>query len=179
MKKSIYVATSLDGYIARPDGELDWLSKAETGEDCGFSAFMKTVDCMIMGRNTYDKVVAMGQWPYGKTQVLVLTNRPMDIPENLAAYVRPYSGDPKEMVSMLAEKDFEHAYIDGGNVIEQFLKARLVDEMTITTIPVLIGSGIPLFGSSPLKEDIDWTLLSSRAYRGGIVQSRYRIGIAR
>lgn len=177
MKKSIYIATSLDGYIARSNGELDWLpgaSGTEPGDDCGFSEFLKSVDCIIMGRNTYDKVISFGRWPYGRTQVMVLTNRPIEIPEKLSEYVRSYSGTPEQIVPMLADKEFEHAYIDGGNVVQQFLKARLIDEMIITTAPVIIGSGISLFGA--FEEDINWTLLGSRAHRGGLVQSRYKIG---
>jgi dihydrofolate reductase len=152
IKVSVYIATSLDGFIARRNGEIDWLGGGEGGEDYGYAEFMSTVDQIVMGRNTYEKVLTFGGWPYEK-KVIVLTSRDLVIPPELSGV--------------------NHIYLDGGATIQRFLREGLVDEMTITAIPVLIGEGLPLFG--PLHEDIKLELLASRSFSNGFVQNRYRI----
>lgn len=173
MRASVYIATSLDGYIARSDGSLDWLGVAEENEDYGFAAFMESVDALVMGRNTYDAVMAMGEWPYGYTLVIVLTHRPLDIPADLTGVVEATELGPLELAEELDRRGIEHVYIDGGTTIRSFLEADLVQRLTITTIPVLIGAGIPLFG--PQEGDIRLRLVDSIAYTNGLVQSTYDV----
>lgn len=176
-KCSVFIATSLDGFIAREDGGIDWLSspdmESEEGEDYGYHSFIKTVDAMVMGRNTFELVLTFGEWPYGKMPLFVLTNQGVKIPEKISETVSQMAGEPQEIVQQLEEKGYHHFYIDGGKTIQGFLHAGLIDEMTITTIPVLIGSGIPLFG--PVSNDIKLALLQSRSYKNGIVQNQYQI----
>lgn len=177
MKASVYIATSLDGFIAREDGDIDWLEGHESageGEDMGFQAFMDSVDALVMGRNTYDKVLSFDVgWPYGEKPVIVLTNRPFSPPDAPSANVSAMSGSPSEIVAQLSAQGMTHIYIDGGQLIQSFIRAGLVNQLIITTIPVLIGSGIPLFGSLP--HDIILRLIDSRAYVNGFVQSSYAL----
>lgn len=157
MRCSVFIATSLDGFIARPDGALDWLPGADAAADdfdgtpddgSGYDAFMAGVDVIVMGRATYDTVLDFGiGWPYPRP-VVVLTSRPLDsVPDG--ADVRRDQGSVTEVVERLDEDGFTHAYVDGGNVIQQFLAADLIDAMTITVVPVLLGQGIRLFGELP------------------------------
>lgn len=157
MRCSVFIATSLDGYIARPDGALDWLPGADPQAedfdgtppgDSGYDAFMASVDVIVMGRATYDSVLDFGVgWPYPRP-VVVLTSRPLDaVPEG--ADVRREQGPVTEVVARLGQDGFTHAYVDGGDVVQQFLAADLIDAMTITVVPVLLGQGIRLFGDLP------------------------------
>ena len=173
MKCSVFIATSLDGFIARNDGGIDWLPGFESGEDYGFSAFMRSVDGMVMGRHTYELVAAFGTWPYGRTPVTVLTTRGVAIPETLAATVTAMSATPHEVVQQLAERGMNRLSIDGGKTIQGFLAEGLITDMVITRIPVLIGTGIPLFG--PLPADIPWRHTATSTYPNGLVQSRYDV----
>ena len=174
MKASVFIATSLDGYIARPDDSLDWLEVEGANEDHGFAAFMARVDVLVMGRNTYDVVRAMGvPWPYSDTPVIVLTSRPIDIPDDLAAVIEPSSLSPRALIAELEDRGFEHAYVDGGKTIQSFLEAGLIDRITMTRIPVLIGEGIPLFGSLP--QDVQLRHVDTIAYTSGLVQSTYDV----
>ncbi|MFQ5426757.1 MAG: dihydrofolate reductase family protein [Gaiellales bacterium] len=173
MRASAYVATSLDGYIARPGGELDWLRPDGAGEeDFGFAAFMRSVDVLVMGRNTYDAVVT-GAWPYGETPVTVLTSREIDIPLRLAGHVQASSAAPLALADELDERGLCHAYVDGGRTIQSFLAVGLVDEITITRVPIVLGSGIPLF--ERLNEDVRLRHLGTTSFDNGYVQSRYRV----
>lgn len=157
MRCSIFIATSLDGFIARPDGALDWLPGADVTADdfdgsppgdSGYDAFIAEVDVIVMGRATYETVLAFGiDWPYPRP-VVVLTSRPLGtVPDG--ADVRVEQGPAAEVVDRLAADGFTHAYVDGGDVIQQFLAADLLDAMTITVVPVLLGQGIHLFGELP------------------------------
>lgn len=181
MKVSVFIATSLDGFIARPDGSLDWLPGSGEGggaaeaEDHGWTAFWESVDCLVMGRKTFAKVLelAPGAWPYEGTRVIVLSHTLTAVPETLAGKAEVYAGDLAALVQKLAAEGHERLYIDGGVVIQSFLRQGLVTDMTITTMPVLIGEGIPLFG--PLEEDIQLKLVSSRSFASGFVQSMYAV----
>lgn len=177
MKASVYIATSLDGFIARADGGLDWLpgiDGAETGEDYGYRDFMDSVDCLVMGRNTYAMVLGFGgEWPYGEKPVVVLSSHPVDIPADLANRVARMSGPPGEVVQRLAERGTRHIYVDGGQTIQGFLAAGLIQQLIITRVPVLIGEGIPLFG--PLLQDIRLRHIETHAFANGLVQSRYEV----
>lgn len=176
-KASVFIATSLDGYIARPDGNIDWLDEANglvpEGEDCGYNAFMATVDALVMGRNTFDKVLSFGMWPYGDTPVYVLSSRPLDNPAHVPDTVYRLSGSPAGLRQQFADKGLKHLYIDGGITVQQFLRAGLVDEIILTLIPVVLGSGIPLFGDLPT--DVHLTCLDVKHFDFGFVQLKYAV----
>jgi len=177
MKVSVFVATSLDGFIARRDGSIDWLNAANAtmpeGEDCGFRAFLDSVDTLIMGRKTYEQVLSFGQWPYGRTPVVVLSHNAINIPAHLADTVTHFTGAPQALLDRLAAQGVEHVYVDGGSTIQGFLAQSLIDEITITRIPVVIGDGIPLFPQT--KQDILLTHSRTISYTFGFVQSTYSV----
>jgi dihydrofolate reductase len=176
-KVSVFVATSLDGYIARSDGNLDWLDSAQktipAGEDCGYQALMQTVDVLVMGRKTYEKVLSFGAWPYGQQRVIVLSSNPLTFPDDIPDTVSHCCDAPQTLCSQLSADGVNHIYIDGGNTIQRFLAAGLVDELTITVIPVLLGDGISLFGS--LQSDIELSCVETTQYEFGFVQLKYRV----
>ena len=172
---SVYIATSLDGFIAREDGAIDWLMQANTavppGEDCGYAAFMSTVDVLIMGRNSYEQVAGFEPWPYEGKRVVVLTSRDINFRKGPDIQLEASSESPHELLKRLGSEGFKHAYVDGGKVIQSFLSNGLIDKFTITTIPVLIGVGRPLFGSLP--SDVKLRLVHSKAYEFGFTQTTY------
>jgi dihydrofolate reductase len=176
LRCSVFCAVSLDGFIARKDGALDWLRSAEAElppADTGYDAFMATVDYVVMGRNTFEVVLKMSDtWFYSKP-VTVLTSRPLELPDRLKHKVEIARQTPKELVSLMEKRGAQRLYVDGGRTIQDFLNAGLIEDMILTRIPVLIGDGIPLFG--PLARDVKWTLVSSRVLNGGAVQTTYRI----
>ena len=176
MKASVYIATSLDGFIARENGELDWLSGDDiegSGEDYGFHEFMDSIDILVMGHKTFEMVVSSGKWLYGNKKVIVLSSRPVQIPSDLAETVESQSCSPTELVKQLSERGAMHLYIDGGKTIQGFLNADLIQQIIITRIPVLIGKGIPLFG--PVINDIKLQHIETISFANGIVQSRYEV----
>ena len=176
MKSTVFIATSLDGFIARPDGGIDWLTSIESageGEDYGFAEFMKRVDFLVMGRNTFDLVRGFDPWPYGETRVVVLSSRQVEIPEQLSGTVESMSASPEDIARILKERGASQLYIDGGKTIQGFLEKGLIDEMIITRIPILIGSGIPLFGE--LSHDLPVRHIETRQYSNGLVQSHYEV----
>lgn len=174
MNASVFIATSLDGFIAREDGAIDWLPQpSDTGEDYGYQAFMDTVDVLVMGRHTYETVLSFGAWPYPETPVVVLSHRPLGIPEPLTGSVERMEGSPRIIVQRLADRGLTHAYVDGGRTIQGFLADGLIQRLTITTVPVLLGEGIPLFG--PLPHDVPLQHLDTRAFPNGLVQHRYAV----
>ncbi|UCD23721.1 MAG: dihydrofolate reductase [Gemmatimonadota bacterium] len=145
----IYVATSLDGFIAGPNGELDWLLEVPNPDqsDYGFAEFMSGIDAVVMGRNTFETVLSFGDWSYNKP-VFVLSYVLQDVPVRLAGKAEILNGDVGALVSQLEERGYRNLYVDGGRVIQSFLEQDLVDEMIITRVPILLGGGIPLFGKS-------------------------------
>ncbi|MFZ2103730.1 MAG: dihydrofolate reductase family protein [Oricola sp.] len=171
----VFIACSLDGFIARKDGDIDWLLRyPETGEDYGYAAFMDTVDGLVMGRASFEKVRTFDKWPYPKPVVVMsATLTQDDVPDALEQKVRIAGGSPSEVMRRLAGEGWRAAYVDGGKLIQSFLAEGLISEMTITQIPVLLGSGRPLFGD--MENDIHLTLEGSKGYPSGFVQSRYRI----
>jgi dihydrofolate reductase len=174
MRASVFVGTSVDGFIARPDGAFDFLT---TGSDAdgasnGFDAFLATVDVIVMGRNTYEVVLPMPAWPYGTTPLVVLSHRPLP-PAPSGVAVQPMAGTPAEIFEALASRGHQHAYVDGGETIQSFLRAGLIDHLTVTAVPVLIGSGISLFGA--LERDVRLTHVATRTLAGGAVQSEYDV----
>lgn len=180
IKVSVFVATSLDGFIARKDGSIDWLTAANAsvpdGEDFGYRDLIKTVDVVVMGRNTFEQVLTFGEWPYGEKRVVVLSSRSVGIPDGLTGTVSSSSEAPATLIGRLSRQGAKHLYVDGGITIQRFLAAGLVDELTITLIPVLLGEGRPLFG--PTGRDVALVLAGTRAFECGFVQLRYRVGKA-
>ena len=169
---SVFVGTSLDGFLARPDGALDFLP-AGGGEDHGYNEFMAGVDALVIGRNTYETVLNFDEWPYGSKPVTVLSTRPIDLPSDPGAAVERLEGDPADIVARLAARGATHLYVDGGITIQRFLRAGLIRRLIITRVPVLIGSGIPLFGALP--RDIVLRHVATRHYASGLVRSEYAI----
>lgn len=171
MKASVFIAASLDGFIARPDGGLDWLP--DSVEPHGYDEFIATVDALVIGRNTFDVVMKFPGWPYGKKRVVVLsrTRTQLNTPPEAACSLM--SGTPREIVTRLAADGLTHLYVDGGLTIQEFLRAGLIQRIIITRIPVLLGSGIPLFG--PLEADIKLEHVTTRSFPSGLVQSEYNV----
>lgn len=171
----VFIASSLDGFIARPDGDLDWLMKQATeGEDHGYETFMASVDGLIMGRGSYEKVLTFGPWPYDKPVVVLsrsLSDR--DLREDLAGRVRIADAGPRQIMATLAAEGWRRAYVDGGRVIQSFLREGLIADIALTRIPILLGDGLPLFG--PLEHDIDLQHLATKTYPSGLVRSDYRV----
>jgi len=156
---------------------LDWLDEANetvlAGEDCGYREFMQSVDALVMGRNTFEKVLSFGDWPYGDTPVTVLSRNPISFPDSLPKTTKHSSEDPQILCHRLSSEGVKHIYVDGGITIRRFLAAGLVDDILITVIPVLLGEGIPLFG--PLAQDISLTHTGTKTFDFGFVQLRYDV----
>ena len=172
MKASVFVGTSLDGFIARVNGDLDFLPPGG-GEPHGYDEFMATVDALVIGRKTFETVLGFGGWAYGAKPVFVLSTRPL-APAPPGAVVEHMSGTPEEIVARLDARGIGHIYVDGGITIQRFLRAGLIQRLTITRVPVLIGAGIPLFGTLP--RDIALRHVATRQYASGLVQSEYLVG---
>jgi dihydrofolate reductase len=177
MKCSVYIATSADGFIAKPDGDVEWLMRPEF-EDAGklglvYNKFISTVDAIVMGRHTYEKALTFDKWYYEGTEVIVLTTQDLKVPEHLTGKVRFESGSPKKIVEKLTKEGKKHLYIDGGITIQKFLEAKLINELTITVTPILLGSGIPLFGNSGGVQSLE--LIEVFTSDSGTVQKRYRV----
>jgi dihydrofolate reductase len=172
MKASVFIATSLDGFIARENGAIDWLP-VDGGEPHGYTEFIATVDAIVIGRKTYETVLAFGGWFYGKTPVVVLSSKASELKAPEGANCDFMSGDPRDIVAALEQRGVKHAYIDGGITIQRFIEAGLIQRLIITRIPVLLGTGIPLFG--PLSRDVPLTHVATKSFKGGLVQSEYAI----
>jgi dihydrofolate reductase len=176
MKASVFVGTSLDGFIARSNGDLDFLPPGG-GEPHGYDEFIASVDTIVIGRQTFETVLTMKPWPYGGKRVVVLSSRPVDFSAVVGGVVEQMAGSPAEIVAQLAATGAKHLYIDGGITIQRFLCAGLIQRLTITRVPVLIGDGIPLFGSIP--RDIRLRHIVTRHYPSGLVSSEYVVEEAR
>ena len=173
MIASVFVGTSLDGFIARPDGALDFLD-AGGDEPHGYEEFMATVDAMIIGRKTFETVLGFDNWPYAGKRVIVLSSRPVDFtPIARRGTAEWMSGEPSAIVERLRADGVVHAYVDGGLTIQRFLAAGAIQRLIVTRLPVLIGSGIPLFG--PLGRDIELRHVTTRTFASGLVQSEYEV----
>jgi len=170
MRCSVFIATSLDGFIARPDGALDWLP-AGGGEPHGYDEFIATVDAILIGRKTFETVLSFETWPYGDKPVVVLSRTLSTVTVPEGAVCERMEGSPREIVDRLAARGMEHLYVDGGVTVQGFLREGLIQRMTITRIPVLLGSGIPLFG--PLAADMRFEHIATRSFPSGMVQSEY------
>jgi dihydrofolate reductase len=168
---SVFVGTSIDGFIARRDGSLDWLPPGG-GEEHGYTAFLASVDAVVMGRGTFETVLTFDRWPFEKP-VIVLTAREPAVRLPPGTRVEFMSGAPGDVVRRLAQRGMTHLYIDGGITIQRFLHAGLIDRMTITRVPVIIGEGIPLFG--PTSRDVRLDHVSTRSYASGLVTTEYSV----
>lgn len=171
MKASVFVGTSLDGFIARANGDLDFLPPGG-GEPHGYDEFMATVDALVIGRKTFETVLGMDPWPYGQKPVFVLSTQTL-APAPAGAVVEHMSGDPGEIISRLEARGIAHIYVDGGITIQRFLSAGLIQRLVVTRVPVLIGDGRPLFGALP--GDIQLRHVATRHYASGLVQSEYEV----
>jgi dihydrofolate reductase len=172
----VFIATSLDGFVARKDHQLDWLMKQDTqGDDQGYSEFSESIDGLVMGRGSYETLLGFDQeWPYAKP-VIVLSRSLLqsDVPANLDGKVEVSALEPSELMKRLGGDGWSRAYIDGGKVVQSFIRLGLVEDIILTTIPILIGDGLRLFGE--MEGDIDLELLASKSFNSGLVQSHYRL----
>jgi dihydrofolate reductase len=180
MKFSVFIATSLDGFIARTDGSIDWLEVAggesTDEEDYGFGEFFASVDCMIMGRNTMDVVVGMGgAWPYAGKRVIVLSNTLKAPPETLVGKIEIYSGSINDLAAGLEKEGYQRAYVDGGQTIQSFINESLITDLTINRIPVVLGEGLSLFGKVPA--DVRLKHVETKTYPVGFVMSTYEVEV--
>jgi dihydrofolate reductase len=171
MKASVFVGVSVDGFMARLDGSLDFLPPGG-GEPHGYTEFMASVDALVIGRKTYETVLGFDEWPYGDKPVFVMSTHAL-APHPTDAIVEHVQGLPASVLSKLADRGIRHVYVDGGVTIQGFLDAGLVQHLIITRVPVLIGTGIPLFG--PVARDISLKHVATRHYPSGLVQSEYEV----
>ena len=171
----VFIATSIDGYIARSDGDIDWLlSRDDPAEDHGYADFIADKAMIVMGRGTYEKALSFDAWAYDRP-VLVLSKQlaGTPVPDALQGKLCFSSLSPAETMDELARQGVGKVYVDGGQLVQSFLRAGLIADIVLTTVPVLIGAGKPLFGALP--RDIDLALLSSRSFPSGLVQSTYLV----
>ena len=174
---SVFVGVSLDGFIARRNGDLDWLMGEAGGDSAeyGYDEFIAGIDGIVMGRRTFEKALTFDKWYYGTKRVVVLSKHSLDlsVAQARGGVVELMAGSPAEIVSKLAASGARHLYVDGGITIQEFLRAGLINRLIISRLPVLIGDGIPLFGSLP--RDIRLRHIATRTYPGGMVQSEYHV----
>lgn len=171
----VFIAISVDGFIARPHGDIGWLlERDDPAEDHGYADFILDKDVIVMGRGSYEKAVSFDTWPYELPVIVLskqLTGTP--IPDWLQGKVRFSDLSPAQTMEELERQNVQKVYVDGGQVVQSFLRDGLIKDMVITTVPVLIGAGKSLFGTLP--QDVDLALVSSRSFPSGLVQSAYRI----
>ncbi len=171
----VFIATSLDGFIARKDGDIAWLlERDDPAEDHGYDAFIEKVDSILMGRGTFEKMRDERPWFYTRPVIVLsasLTDH--DIPADLAGRVRVSDKSPEQAMRMLEAEGHQRVYVDGGKVIQSCLRAGLIADLVITLVPLLLGEGRPLFGATGL--DIPLVHENTKSFASGLVQSRYRI----
>jgi len=168
----VYIGTSLDGFIARTDGDISWLVNfADADAIEAYNEFMATVDVIVLGRGTFETVLGFPFWPYDKP-VFVLSKTLKDVPDSLSPKPRISSLEPFALLRHLSDEGFNAAYVDGGKVIQSFLAADLIDSLVIAKVPVVIGGGLSLFGS--LNTDIDFEHVRTSTYSNGLVRSYYQ-----
>lgn len=173
MANIVYIAASLDGFIAKKDGNIDWLNEIPNpdGSDFGFSEFLKNIDAIIMGRNTFELVLTFNKWPYNKP-VFVLSRTLQSVQNNLADKVEIFRSSPGSIIKELNARKYFNLYIDGGKTIQGFLKQELIDEIIITRIPILLGEGIPLFAE--LTKDQKYEHIKTEVLNNALVRSYYK-----
>ena len=169
---SVFIGTSVDGFIARRNGSYDFLPEGG-GEPHGYSEFMASVDALVIGRKTFEAVLALPAWPYGGKNVVVLSSKTVDFSGVRGNTIQQMAGSPAAIVATLAAKGAQHVYVDGGITIQRFLRDGLVQRLIITRVPVLVGEGIPLFGSLP--QDVQLRHVATQQYKSGLVKSEYQV----
>lgn len=175
MTNRVFIATSLDGFIATPEHGLGWLDQLPNpdDDDYGFDEFMEATDALLMGRRTFEVIKGFRPWPYDRPVFVASSALTLaDLPDDLAGSVHVVTGSPAEMVTELHRMGHQTLYIDGGSLITSFVAAGLIDEMTISRLPVVLGGGIPLFG--PIVATSWWDHTETTAFASGIVASTYR-----
>jgi dihydrofolate reductase len=177
MRMSIFVGVSVDGFLARANGDLDFLD-AGGSESYGYEEFIATVDTIVVGRKTFEIVMGFGTWPYGERRVVILSSKPLDLAGASArgGRVEQMSGRPTDIASRLSADGAQHVYVDGGLTIQHFLGAGLIHRLVISRVPVIIGSGIPLFGALP--QDVVLRHVGTKAFQSGLVQTEYEVSAA-
>jgi dihydrofolate reductase len=168
---SVFIGVSVDGFIARKNDDLDFLP--EDAEPHGYDEFIASVEAIVIGRKSFEKVLSFGTWPYGEKRVVVLSSRPLDLSKAVGGVVEQMAGPPAEIVSQLAASGAHNLYVDGGITIQRFLRAGAIQRLIITRVPVLIGEGVPLFGALP--HDVRLRHIATRHYPSGLVQSEYEV----
>lgn len=173
-KNYVFIARSLDGYIADKDGGIDWLHSIPNpgNEDMGYNAFNDQIDAIVMGRNTFEVVLGFNiPWPYTKP-VFVVSSTLESLPEDLNGKVELVKGALSDILQHIHKKGNTKLYIDGGSLVQSFLREDLIDELIITTIPILLGGGIPLFGELPTPMELKH--VKSKVFLNAITQDTYR-----
>ncbi len=172
MTNIVYIAASIDGFIAKIDGNIDWLMETPNPDenDFGFKNFMNSIDAIVMGRVTFEQVLTFGKWPYNKP-VFVLSNTLHNVPQALSGKVNIISGSPSAIVKKLHSLNYYNLYIDGGKTVQEFLKEELIDELVITRIPILLGDGIHLF--SKLNKEQKFEHIETKIFNNALVKSKY------
>jgi dihydrofolate reductase len=168
---SVFIATSLDGFIARRDGAIDWLSIVERpGEDYGYARFMQSIDALVVGRKTYETALGFDAWPYAGKRSVVLTHGHPTPKHGEEIVSEPLDA----LVDRLSREGVKRIYVDGGSTIRQFLAANLVDDLTLSIVPILLGDGIPLFGG--IARELRLAPVETRRFESGLVQLEYQLG---
>ncbi len=164
-----YIAASLDGFIARPDGSIDWLSMVERpGEDYGYKRFFDSIDTLLVGRKTYEVALGFGSWPYGGKRVVILAHRPRPSRHGEEFF----AGDLAPLVERISAEGAKHVYVDGGSVLSQSLSAGVLDDLTVSLVPILLGAGVRL--TQNVARDVRLQLVACRSFESGLVQLHYR-----
>ncbi|MEL6891117.1 MAG: dihydrofolate reductase family protein [Actinomycetota bacterium] len=179
MAGHVFIAVSVDGYIATVDGGVEWLDEPDvavlddgTPDDMGWTEFIDGIDALVMGRASFEKVLSFGEWPY-EVPVVVLSSTMTEVPAHLTDQAEVSALEPLVLVESLAARGWNELYVDGGRVVTSFLAAGLVSDLTITTVPVVLGGGIPLFGALPAPITLEHVM--TRAFSNGMVQTRHRV----
>jgi dihydrofolate reductase len=172
MTISVFIGSSVDGFIARLNGDLDFLPPGG-GEPHGYDEFMASIDTLVIGRKTFETVRTYETWPYDRRRVVVLSSHPLDLSVVRGGVVEQMAGDPREIVSRLAASGSQNIYVDGGVTVQRFLRTGLIRYLIVTRVPVLIGDGVPLFGSLP--HDVRLRHVSTQSYNSGLVKSEYEV----
>ena len=172
MTRYVYIAQSLDGYIAGKDGDLVWLNNTPNPEnnDFGFSEFISHIDAIVMGRNTFETVQTFGAWPYSKP-VYVISSSLKELHPDYSGKAELLNLKPAEIINHLGKMNLKNLYIDGGKLIQSFLAEDLIDEMIITTLPVLLGEGVPLFGK--LQSHMHFTHMKTEVLLESLVKTHF------
>ena len=172
MIASVFIGTSVDGFIARRNGALDFLPEGG-GEPHGYHEFFASVDALVIGRKTFETVLAFPEWPYGDKRLIVLSSQTLDLSKVPAGRVEQMQGSPRDIFSQLERRGIRHIYVDGGVTVQGFLREGLIQRLIITRVPVLIGEGVPLFGA--LSKDIRLEHVQTQYYGSGLVKTEYRV----